>query len=759
MKALKWIAWGVGALVLVVGAAVAYVVVTFDPNDYKPRIVELVKERTGRTLSIDGKIRLTFFPKIGAGIDKVVLSEPNAPRAFAGVDSARVAVAVWPLLSKRVIVDRVTLKGLTANLVRYKDGRTNFDDLIGPPADQPSAGPAFAIDVGGITLENASIGWRDERDGTNVRLSNVTLDIDRLTSGVPGTVKFASKIEGTQPRANLQLNVQTGYTLDFATQAVALKSLDVKVVGDAPGASGLDARLKSSAIDVDPKASRVTLTGIELAAKSKDGLDAKLAIPRLRVAPDQVTSEAITGDVKLATSDRTIAAKLDIAPLAATGKQVRSPRLHVDLTVKAADLAVTGALATPVTLDLERQLAQLPGIAGALTVDGPNLPKRPMKAAVTGDVRVEWGTEHANAALSLKADESNVDAKVTVARWSAPQPALTFLVVADRLNVDQFVPSSKPGTPAAGGTGQAGGGGSQGEPSFDLSPLKALNATGDVKIGALQASNVKAQQVAVHVNLADGRLAVDPISANLYQGTLAGSVAANANDNRFAVKQTLSKISVGPLLRDAAGKDLLEGRGDVVLDVTTTGTTVAALKKALAGTTKVALKDGAIKGIDIPGTIRTAKAMLGSKSALEQQAQGGAQTDFTELIASFLIRNGVAHNEDLQVKSPLIRLAGRGDIDIGEGTIDYTTKASVVATALGQGGKSVADIAGVTVPVRATGPLANIKYSVDVASLATDVAKDTLQRELGRRFGDKSGGPAGGESGTIGDAVRGLFRK
>jgi AsmA protein len=149
--------------------------------------------------------------------------------------------------------------------------------------------------------------------------------------------------------------------------------------------------------------------------------------------------------------------------------------------------------------------------------------------------------------------------------------------------------------------------------------------------------------------------------------------------------------------------------------------------------------------------------MLGAKSALEQQAQGGAKTDFTELTASFAIKNGVAHNEDLQMKSPLLRLTGRGDIDVGESTIDYTAKASVVATATGQGGKSLADVAGVTVPVRATGPLASMKYSVDVASLATDVAKGALQRELGRRLGgDKAGKPAG-DAGAIGDAVRGLF--
>src|SRR5207248_1793571 len=107
----------------------AYLAATFDPNAYKPMIIDLVKRQTGRTLTIDGKIALTFFPKVGAGLGKVTLSEPNRSAVFARVDEAHVAVALIPLLSKQVNVDRVTLTGLTVDLVRYKDGHTNFDDL------------------------------------------------------------------------------------------------------------------------------------------------------------------------------------------------------------------------------------------------------------------------------------------------------------------------------------------------------------------------------------------------------------------------------------------------------------------------------------------------------------------------------------------------------------------------------------------------------------------------------------------------------
>lgn len=769
MKALKWVLYGVGALIVLIVAVALFFVATFDPNEYKPRIVELVKQQTGRTLTVDGRIELTFFPKIGAAIGKATLSEPNSATMFARVDSAHVAVALLPLLSRQVIVDRVTLTGLAVDLVRYKDGRTNFDDLTGhaaepgKPAERSGSrtqGPPLAIDVGGIVMQDATIGWRDEGDGTNVRLSHVTLKTGRLASRLPGKLGLSARFEGAQPKASLELNAEAGYRLDLETQAVALSSLDVKVAGDAHGLTGIEARLKGEAVDLDPKAQRVTLSRVELTAKSKDGLDAKVAIPRLDLAPDHAESQAIAAEVTLATPLRTVSAKLQISPLAAKGKQIQPARLDVDFAMKQSDLAVQGRLATSVTVDLDRQQAELPGIAGDLTITGKNIPDK-SKSTVNGSARADWRTEKASADLAVKLDDSSVDAKVAVAHWS--EPAITFNVAADRLNVDRYLPPSKPG--AAQGERPAGGppaaGGSAGaEQPFDLAPLKSVNATGSVRIGALQVSNVKAEQVALTIKAAGGRLDVNPISASLYRGTLAGSAAVNANDSSFGIKEKLSGVDVGPLLRDAADKDLLEGRGAVTLDVTTTGTTVTALKKALSGTASLALKDGALKGIDIAGTIRAAQAMLGSKSALEEQTRGGAKTDFTELTASFVIKNGVAHNEDLQAKSPLLRLTGRGDIDVGEGTMDYTAKASVVATATGQGGKELGQLAGVTVPVRATGPLAKLTYRLDLQSLATELAKGAVQREIERRVG---GGKAGSQQRSgldaVGNTLRELFGK
>jgi AsmA protein len=184
------------------------------------------------------------------------------------------------------------------------------------------------------------------------------------------------------------------------------------------------------------------------------------------------------------------------------------------------------------------------------------------------------------------------------------------------------------------------------------------------------------------------------------------------------------------LLRDTTGQDLLEGRGDVMLDVTTTGNLVSAMKKMLNGKASLALRDGAIKGINLAQSLRSAKSMFtGGKHELEQGATAGERTDFSELSASFDLRNGIAHNGDLLVKSPFLRITGEGDINIPESSLNYLAKAAVVASSSGQGGKDLGDLRGLTIPVRASGPFTALKYKLEFGSVLSESAKQQLEQQ------------------------------
>jgi AsmA protein len=566
-------------LVLLAVVAAAIFAMTFDPNRYKDDIQRIAKERTGRTLELKGPLELAFYPSLGAKVSGVVLSERGSSQPFLSLDSAHASVALLPLLRGGVIVDRVRVSGLKAQIVKGKDGRFNFQDLIEQPGDKPAAktdekpqaGGPVKFDIAGVTVERAAVTYRDLNTGQEIALNELKLETGRIAENAQGKLEFATSLKRNAPPLDAKLALNGSYSLK-------------------PDAVALDftARLDES-----------TIKGKASMARSK---------------------------------------------------------------VAAYD-------------------------------------------------------------FDLNIDKLNLDRYLASSEKKKDEPA------------KKDEPSKKPETDAP----------------VDLSGLKGLNAKGRVEIGALQVQGLKLAALKTEIRAADGRAEIGPHSANLYEGTLTGSLALDGNANRVAVKETLSNIAIGPLLRDFAQKDRLEGKGNLTLDVNAAGKTVNAMKSALAGTAKVNLRDGAIKGVDIGAIINKARSALGSQSA--QAADGKEKTEFSELSATFVIKNGVAHNEDLDVKAPLFRITGAGDIDIAKSTINYVAKAAVVATTQGQGGKERGDLTGLTVPVKLSGPLDGMKYEVDYRAVAGDLAKS----KVGERAKDAIEKNRGKVEDTVRDRLKGLI--
>jgi AsmA protein len=240
---------------------------------------------------------------------------------------------------------------------------------------------------------------------------------------------------------------------------------------------------------------------------------------------------------------------------------------------------------------------------------------------------------------------------------------------------------------------------------------------------------VKLSDVRITVKAADGKVEINPLLATLYGGSVRSVVKADANNNHFTVKQSLAGVTIGPLLQDALDQNLLEGRGSIDLDLTAQGDTAGALIKTLTGEAGVLLKDGAIKGINLAQSLRSAGDMLSLKRDRETAASPTEKTDFSELKASFKIDKGQARNEDLSLSSPFIRLNGAGNLNLVEGSIDYVAKTSLVATSTGQNGKALDDLAGITVPVRISGPLTALKYELQFSDAIQQQAKQRLKAE------------------------------
>src|SRR5256885_11166171 len=429
-KPIKYLWFGVVALVV---AGIVVFALTFDLNRYKGDIERMALERTGRTLRLQGELKLVLFPSLGAGVGGVTLSERGSQREFVSLQSARASVKLLPLLHGQVIVDALRVSGLKAEIVRNKDGSYNFSDLLEGGEAKPAAKPApekkgksapVKFDIAGITVDRASILYRDMSSGQEISLTDVKLHTGRIAENVQDKIELAAAVKRNQPLLEAKVALNATYSLK-------------------PDAIGLD--------------------------------------------------------------------------------------------------------------------------------------------------------------FTAKLDDSNVKGKLSMAR--AAQPSYSFDLTIDRINIDRYLSSSEKKKSAAGKQEPPKKEEAAQDAPVDLSGLKGLNAQGQLQVGTLQVQGLKISklkaQLKAQLKAAGGRAEISPHSASLYEGELSGTLSLDGNANRIALKETLSNVSVGPLLRDLAHQDRLEGKGNVALDVTAAGATVSTMKRSLAGAAQVRLRDGAIKGINI----------------------------------------------------------------------------------------------------------------------------------------------------------------
>ncbi len=762
-----------GLLVLLIAAAAIFAA-TFNPNDYKPQLIRTVQEKTQRTLSIPGDISLRFFPKLGARLGPLSISEQGGKAEFAAVDSASVSLALLPLLSREVVVDRVEVEGLRANIKRFKDGSTNYDDLLkkeekteaGAQTGEQGEKP-LVFDIDGIKLANAHIDYEDQQAGRRIELGQMSLETGKIANGVPSSLRLKAQVKSSKPAVDASVNAKSGFTLDLPQQHVVLDKLDAEIKGALAGFTGLVLRAAGDA-DLRPAAKRFALEGIKLSASGKRGeqqIEANFDIPKLAITDAGVSGGKLSGDARMRSGTRDFTANLSApsfegspqafkipalslnAVVMDAGLNVQaklsgaltgdidkllfaSPQLALNLSGKQDGKAISGSLTTPFSANLKNKIIELSAIAANFTLPNPGGGTLAMRAS--GNVGAHLDKETLTAALKGTLDESAFDAKLGLNAFSPP--AYNFNVGIDRLDLDRYRAK-----PAAGGSGtpqaktNAGNKATKEEP-LDLSALQNLRANGSVRVGNLKAVGVHASNVRFDLRAANGRLDIEPLAANLYGGSLAGSLSmAAAKPARFEVRQTLSSVEVGPLLKDAIAKQPIEGKGNVRLDVAASGMTFSQIKQGLNGSARLELRDGAVHGINIAQAVRNAKAKLGALRG-DAPEQGGTasvaeKTDFSELSGSFRITNGIARNDDLDVKSPLIRIGGSGDIDLGRERIDYLAKATVVSTLQGQGGPELQELKGVTVPVRLSGPFTSINWRIDFAGLVKEMAQQRIDEK------------------------------
>ena len=173
------IAGAVLAVILVLVVGLVIYLKSIDFNDYKPQIQAAVQEATGRTLAIDGDIKLSISFHPALEIDGVHLSNAaGGSRAnMVDVERLELELSLWPLLAGNVYVERLILVRPDILLETLSDGSENWvfatekaDEQAPAEATDQAQSAAVLPQVHRMLISEAKLVYRDGKTGETLSL-------------------------------------------------------------------------------------------------------------------------------------------------------------------------------------------------------------------------------------------------------------------------------------------------------------------------------------------------------------------------------------------------------------------------------------------------------------------------------------------------------------------------------------------------------------------------------------------------------------
>ena len=479
-KRLRYALLTLGLLVLVAGAAIGYIVATFDPHDHQHHIVRVIKEKTGRTLAIGGEISLSFWPDVAVRLGRISLSERDREESFLRIESARVRLELAPLLSREIVASELVLAGAHAVITRYEDGRLNIDDLIG------GEGPTPRFDIGRVALERSVIVYRDLGSGTRYELTDVNVKADRLANTVETPISVAFTLHALDGEAIVHTKAGGRLSLNLDARQYALTRAAVEITGGVPGLTKLAAHVKGDAAVRASELHVAPLSGRVQGIRGQDELTVEVDAAKLEVRGIHASAEGVRAALAAKGPSGTSHLKLGLPAVRREGDGIEAPRAGIELIAQRGQHALRNTASAALQASIAARALTIAALDGTFSVTGPQLPRKGLAGAVAGEARVDLRNEGVQLNLAGKVGDSTVKARATAAGFAAP--VYTFAVHVDALDLDRYV---------AGGTAAQ-----KATPSAEASLLQALSdipATGTVTVGVLTSGEAKASNVRLEI--------------------------------------------------------------------------------------------------------------------------------------------------------------------------------------------------------------------------------------------------------------------
>jgi|GEM_PF-1150688 AsmA protein len=262
MKALLKIVLGfVFLVVLLAGGAVA-LLLTVDPNAYKPQISSAVKEATGRDFTINGDINVMFYPVLGFKVAGLEMGNPSgfSEKEFIKAGEVQAGVKILPLIDKKIEVTTVSLIEPQITVIKTADGKNNLEMPKGEAAEASkvsSGSEKLDISFEGLEIKKGKVTYIDKTTGKTTTINPLNLNIPSYASGREIEVAADMMIQNPAPAKPMSFDVSTTIKPDLSKNELTFRNLKAHV--DLGGAKAS----ATAGVVVNTKSETITISNLE----------------------------------------------------------------------------------------------------------------------------------------------------------------------------------------------------------------------------------------------------------------------------------------------------------------------------------------------------------------------------------------------------------------------------------------------------------------------------------------------------------------
>ncbi len=685
--ALKWFGGTIVLLLVLVIAAVIILPQVINPNDYREKISQLAYDNAGINLKINGDINWSVFPWLGLGIRDLSLQDVDK-KTYGTLQYAAVKVNLVPLLSKKLDISTIELKGLNLDLVVDKNGKANWQpapvsasasqtqtpEAQGPtPTDDGQSGsgslPLNSLNVAGVAISDISVTYKDIPAKQEVSLQNARLETGAIRLGQPFQMKASFDVHSKLPALATALSLEGKITPDLANNHFTIDDMKLQVspLGvKSPVSMNLlgNAALKGSDLN-----GQIKISQFDLATFMQQ---LKMPLPKMK-GGDKVLRKFGMGT------------HLE----GHFGKAPKSLSLTKFSTV-VDDIELKGRFAVT---DLDKQAITFNFTGNDVVVD-PYLPVA------------------AEATAPSTTPPNNTPSK---SKSTGQKPASAADVVVIPVDV-----------------------------------IRELNIKGQAQLTSLTTAGFRFDNPSFEIHAVNGYAQLKSLKSGFYKGSIDISSAidvrgALAKRPQVSSRATIQSISLPALAEQVAEMKSVTGTANASMRLVTHGLTQTQLTRGLNGTGDFNIANGALLGTNfnemVCGMIAMVRKEKSSKNKWEKQ------TRFDKLSGSVRITEGVIRNNDLVASLDQLNLKGDGNVNLVNQTLDYHLGLTITGDTLDDDdnacriNKKYADISW---PLRchgsfnSTSGLCGIdeqRLGKTLGHLAEEEIKNKLQKKLEEKLG------------------------